>query len=135
MFAPVLTSENKGFYLSIVFYYISLGLIKFGFLLQYYPLVAVKNQRLMILITAAINAWSLVLVFVAIFNCRPVSGFWKMDEGAVCIPTLPMWYVNAGGNIITDIIIFALPIPVVWKLQMPRSQRLSLSAVFCLGFL
>lgn len=43
--------------------------------------------------------------------------------------------MNAAGNILTDLIIFSLPIPFVWKLNMPCSQRLSLLCVFCLGFL
>jgi hypothetical protein len=39
------------------------------------------------------------------------------------------------GNIATDLVIFALPIPVLWKLQLPNSQRYSLIAVFGFGFL
>lgn len=70
----------------------------------------------------------------SVFDCRPIEGFWKLNIPSVCVPSLPMWYVNAAGNIATDVIIFALPIPVVWKLQMPRTQRLSLVGVFCLGF-
>lgn len=75
------------------------------------------------------------LLLVQIFSCKPISGFWRTDIGAVCLPSLPVWYLNAAGNIVTDVIIFALPVPIVWKLQMPRSQRLSLIGVFCLGFL
>lgn len=89
----------------------------------------------MVFIIVTISVWSLVIVFIAIIPCRPVSGFWKTEIDAACIPTLPLWYINAAGNIITDIIIFALPIPVVWKLKMPRTERLSLIGVFCLGFL
>lgn len=89
----------------------------------------------MVIIITTISIWSLVLVFIAIIPCRPVSGFWRTDIDATCIPTLPLWYINAAGNIVTDIIIFALPIPVVWKLKMPPSERLSLIGVFCLGFL
>jgi hypothetical protein len=51
------------------------------------------------------------------------------------LPTPGFWYVNAGGNIITDVIIFALPIVPVWKLHLPLSQRLTLVAVFGLGLL
>lgn len=89
----------------------------------------------MFLITVGISAWSISLVIVQIFTCDPVSGFWRRDIESVCTPSLPLWYINAGGNILTDVILFALPIPIVWKLQMPRSQRLSLLGVFCLGFL
>lgn len=125
----------QGFYLSIVFYYVSLGFIKLGIILQYYHLVALKARKFMFLTAVAISAWSLSLLLVQIFTCNPISGFWKKDIEANCIPSLPLWYINAGGNILTDVILFALPIPIVWKLQMPRSQRLSLLGVFCLGFL
>lgn len=89
----------------------------------------------MIVMITGISAWSIALVFISIFNCIPIEGFWKKTTPAQCIPNLPLWYVNAGGNIITDVIIFALPIPIVWKLKMPGAQRLSLIAVFGLGFL
>lgn len=88
----------QSFYFSIVFYYVSLSLIKLGLLLQYYPLVAVKHRRLMVFITATISIWSTVVVFMAIAPCQPVSGFWKKDIASVCIPTLPLWYSNAAGN-------------------------------------
>lgn len=94
-----------------------------------------RNQKLMVFIIVIISVWSLALLFIAIAPCRPVSGFWKPDIKATCIPNLPLWYINAAGNIVTDIVIFALPIPVVWKLKMPRPERLSLIGVFCLGFL
>lgn len=116
----------------------------------------------MTILIAIICIWSAVVTFTAIFPCSPVRGFWDKNINAVCIPTLPLWYCNAAGNstfhdflaalsfpssfhkitnfdmrckVITDIIIFTLPIPVVWKLQMPRRERLSLCGVFCLGFL
>lgn len=121
--------------MSIIFYYISLGLIKLGIILQYYHLVALKSKKFMLLTMIGICAWSISLVLVQVFTCAPISGFWRKDIESSCIPSLPLWYINAGGNILTDVILFALPIPIVWKLQMPRSQRVSLLAVFCLGFL
>ncbi|KAG6364069.1 hypothetical protein INS49_009172 [Diaporthe citri] len=122
------------FYLSIVFYYCSLGSIKLALLLQYKSLVSVRSKTLILVVTILISAWSLSLIIVSVFNCSPVSGFWRHDIPSTCIPTLPLWYVNAAGNILTDLIIFSLPIPFVWKLDMPCSQRLSLLGVFCLGF-
>lgn len=122
------------FYLSILFYYCGLGSIKLALLLQYKSLVSVKSKTLILVVTILISAWSLSLILVSIFNCSPVSGFWRQDISSTCIPTLPLWYVNAAGNILTDLIIFSLPIPFVWKLNMPCSQRLSLLGVFCLGF-
>jgi hypothetical protein len=85
--------------------------------------------------TILIGMWSVAAVIININACSPVSGFWDQSIGAKCLPTPGLWYVMAGGNIITDVIIFALPIRVLWNLSLPLSQRYSLVGVFCLGFL
>ncbi|KAI7778955.1 hypothetical protein LA080_001472 [Diaporthe eres] len=79
-----------GFYLSIVFYYCSLGSIKLALLLQYKSLVSVKSKTLILVVTILISAWSLSLIIVSIFTCSPVSGFWRHDIPSTCIPTLPL---------------------------------------------
>ncbi len=43
--------------------------------------------------------------------------------------------VLSPGHVVTDIIIFALPIRLAWKLNLPRGQRLSLFGIFGFGFL
>ena len=40
---------------------------------------------------------------------------------------------NAIPNIITDVIILALPMGKVWHLQMSRGRRLAVSGMFLLG--
>jgi hypothetical protein len=121
--------------MSIIFYYAGLGAVKLAIMLQYLRVFAVKMRKITIWAMVIISGWSLSLVFVSIFTCHPVAGFWDKDIGATCIPNLPLWYINAGGNIITDAFIFILPLPVLWKLKLPKIQRLQLIGVFCLGFL
>ena len=44
--------------------------------------------------------------------------------------------ILAGGvNILTDIALIILPIPFIWKLQMPTPQKLALIGVFAFSFL
>lgn len=80
----------QSFYLSIVFYYCGLGTIKLALLLQYKSLVSVKSKKLILVVTILVSAWSLSLIIVSIFNCSPVSGFWRTDIPSTCIPTLPL---------------------------------------------
>lgn len=54
---------------------------------------------------------------------------------STCIDSLTIWYIAAGINITTDFIVFALPIPLINSLQLPRRQKILLIMVFGLGFL
>ncbi|CAK7209847.1 hypothetical protein SCUCBS95973_000580 [Sporothrix curviconia] len=132
--AEQITTYNMYFYLSIVFYYACLGTVKTAILLQYLRVFAVKMRKITLVALMLIGLWSTALVLVSVLACRPIRGFWDRTVAANCVPSLPQWYVNAAGNIATDVIIFTLPIPVLWRLNLPRSQRLSLIGIFCLGF-
>lgn len=44
-----------------------------------------------------------------------------------------IWFFNAAFNILTDIIILALPMPVLSSLRLPIKQKIGLMFVFALG--
>lgn len=111
-----------------------MGAIKTTFLLQYYRVFARPMVRNVIIAAGVvIGGWSTSQIFLAIFACTPVSAFWT-GEGT-CIDNLPAWYVNAAGNIITDLIVLILPLPVIKNLNLASHQKIILLGVFCLGFL
>jgi hypothetical protein len=114
---------------------VALGAIKLGILLQCYRIFSSKMRKIAVIVMVVSGMWATGLILVSIFTCHPIPAFWDQTiTPDYCIPNLPQWYINAAGNIATDLVIFALPIPVLWKLQLPRGQRLSLVAVFGLGF-
>ena len=82
-----------------------------------------------------VGGWSLSQLFVGIFSCIPISGYWDKTIDSTCISNYPQWYINAAGNIFTDLAIFFLPMPILRKLNLPKSQRLVLFGIFSLGFL
>lgn len=45
-----------------------------------------------------------------------------------------VWYVMAALNLVSDVVIFSMPLPVIKNLQLPRGQKVMLMGVFCLGF-
>ena len=69
--------------------------------------------------------------------CRPTSYFWSQwvdPAGGKCLINLTTFYLwNAFANMLTDIIILCVPLPIIWKLQMPRKQKLAISGIFLLG--
>ncbi|TDZ44949.1 hypothetical protein CTRI78_v009212 [Colletotrichum trifolii] len=124
------------FFVSIVFYNIALLSIKLSFLFQYYRIMAVPRMRRVYAVAiVVVGAWSTSQLLIAIFTCFPVEGFWDKTIQAKCIPSQPQWYVNAAGNIVSDVAVFTLPLPIFWHLSLPRKQKMLLMGIFSLGFL
>lgn len=126
----------QNFWASIVVYNISLAGIKLTFLLQYNRVLAAhKMQKVMWILGALIMTWAIAQIFLAIFPCMPAQKFWDTDIPGKCRPDQPFWYINAAGNIVTDLVILALPLPVLSALQLRKKQKYFLLGIFSLGFL
>lgn len=125
----------KNFYVSIFFYNTGLLVVKLTFLTQYYRVLVLKRFRTICVVAMlVVGAWGLSQVLVGLFICTPVAGFWDSSIEAKCVPTPLQWYINAAGNITSDVVIFVLPLPVLAHLSLPLAQRLSLVGIFSLGF-
>lgn len=72
--------------------------------------------------------------FIVGFSCVPLTAFLPSMIGK-CIYTLPVWYLTSCMNIVTDFMIFLIPVFPVLKLQMGSKQKGMLLGLFCLGFL
>lgn len=65
--------------------------------------------------------------------CRPMASFWDPNIQGRCLAWTPWWYVGAGTNLLTDVIICVLPFPMLWQLRLPRPQKYALMAIFSMG--
>lgn len=85
-------------------------------------------------VAGILTAWWLAVLLVTIFQCNPVQKAWSpyMTTG-YCIDSIRFYKAMIIPNIITDIIIFCLPVYEVKKLHLPRGQRVGLASVFLLG--
>lgn len=105
-------------------------------MLQYRRILAFGRMRTICTCTlVVVGAWCISQLLVAMFTCSPVDGFWDKTVPARCVPSHPWWEINAAGNIITDVAILTLPIPILAKLILPRPQKIALIGIFSLGFL
>ncbi|KAJ4393158.1 hypothetical protein N0V93_002365 [Gnomoniopsis smithogilvyi] len=131
----LLVSYLRNFWLSIVLYNLTLAMVKLTFLFQYYRVLAVHQMKRVIWVGGTIiMLWAISQLLVVIFNCTPVQKFWETDLDGTCIPNLPFWYINAAGNIVTDLAIFIMPLPVLNRLQLRKKQKYFLLGIFSLGF-
>jgi hypothetical protein len=85
------------------------------------------------LLLAAVAMYCTASILATIFQCRPIIRALDKDTPGTCIDTAKFWFANAGFSISTDIIILLLPMPLVWKLEVPIVQKVALMAVFAIG--
>ena len=77
---------------------------------------------------------ALVIVAVMITACVPLRKYWDPAIRGHCQPK-GVWWAMSGFNALSDLCIFVLPLPVIYRLQLPRQQKLSLVVVFTVGSL
>ncbi|KAK7698299.1 hypothetical protein SLS64_012664 [Diaporthe eres] len=79
--------------------------------------------------------YGIASVFATIFFCVPVSGFWNPSPTDKCISKQGLWLTHSAINIVTDVIIFLIPVPTVLKLNMNMRQKIAVIGVFCIGII
>lgn len=67
------------------------------------------------------------------FMCTPVEHFWNPSVGGTCMNPKIVYFTNAPFNILTDFVLLGFPLPILWKLQLPRRQRIGLVFLFAIG--
>jgi hypothetical protein len=81
------------------------------------------RMRLTIKITMGlIAAYYFAAEFATLFTCIPVPRSWDKKVKGHCFDSLTFIYVNAGANIIIDLLVVTLPFPVIYKLQRNRLE-------------
>ncbi|KAL0934006.1 uncharacterized protein CTRU02_210805 [Colletotrichum truncatum] len=76
-------------------------------------------------------------VFTFTFYCQPTAGFWDKSLKPRCWPLdlfIRLGVMNTALNIVTDVVLATLPIPLVWNLQMKRKVRLYVIGILSLGY-
>ncbi|KAH7135987.1 hypothetical protein B0J11DRAFT_425457 [Dendryphion nanum] len=139
MHINTLSQENmenslKAFWASLTVYNLSLGLTKTSILLQYQRVFFTKTFQIVCWITmAVVGVYSVWTVFGNMFACVPIRAFWTHETPARCISLFPMWFTNAALNIVTDLAIIILPMPVIRSLNLARRQKQALIGIFAVG--
>lgn len=98
--------------------------------------VCVINQLIFaVIISVSCIPVSLLFLFVLRdSNQLQVAKQWNSSIKGTCIDVIPFYFALAGTSIGLDLIIIALPLPVLWRLQLRLKQKLILAALFALGF-
>lgn len=122
---------------SDILYPIVIFLIKTSLLLFYYRLIdwfPLKLATILTLVVVTIN--SLCMIFIWIFHCNPPI-YWTGDLYITAECNSKLWKkseVLCGGiNIATDIVIWLIPLPMVWKITQSTRERILSFVTFGVG--
>ncbi len=114
-----------------------LALVKASILLFLLRLFGQKRGvRRYILWTGAANAGHMVAnLTVIVFQCTPVEKAWDFAVPGTCIDRRVFFTTSSAFNILTDLMILALPLRIFTNLKIPRRTKFALMFLFLLGFM
>ncbi|OAL38691.1 hypothetical protein AYO20_01897 [Fonsecaea nubica] len=139
------TVADDGLFIQKIFFVTTSGLwlclwcVKFSLMAVY--------KKLMKALPHKIRLWWAVVIFCVVvlagaitssmLSCSSMKAWFT--AGACSTPrdvkaaSISLWYAYAV-DIVTDLMIMLLPLDLIWNLKMPRTQKASIGALFCLGF-
>lgn len=128
----------KFLFMAEVTYGFSCTLVKLSVLAFYLRVFPTRTIRLTsaVLVVASIS-WTIAVQVVHVIQCRPLKAFWYQDLQLLpetrCINIILFLLGNSIANCVIDLCTIVMPVQEVLKLQMSRSRKISVCAIFLLG--
>ena len=118
---------------------LAFGIIKLSVILLYRRLFVGRlfNRHSLAPFTL-ISLWSLSFFFTTAFQCGTRIEYWWTSQVTIrrfCVDTNALNLGFSISDVVTDLMVLATPLPIIWKLQMSTSQKLELMSIFILGLL
>ncbi|KAF2497887.1 hypothetical protein BU16DRAFT_559613 [Lophium mytilinum] len=87
------------------------------------------------IIGVVVVLWALSVIICGFLLCRPFAFNWDQTiPNGHCGNQILSYELTGAFNICTDVIVLALPLPLIWNLQMKRANKIGLLGVFTVGF-
>ena len=76
-------------------------------------------------------------LLIEVIDCtpRPEESWIVAQESKRCEQDKTLGYVMAAFNVLSDFYLLAIPLPIIWKLQLALRRKIGISIVFMTGFL
>lgn len=79
-------------------------------------------------------AFGITFFFVFLTHCIPISQQWNPVPGGWCRSETVNELTSISINLVIDTAIVLLPMPWLWRLQMPFSKKVLVTVMFSFGF-
>ncbi|KAL7951348.1 putative PTH11-typeG-protein-coupled receptor [Trichoderma barbatum] len=129
-----LNTALRWFFIAQTPYKVTVCLNKVAAILLYQRIFVTKKfQIAAYTVMGVVVAWSIGGVGATIFQCVPITGAWNKSVDAKCINSDIFWVAYAVMNILTDVMVLALPIAPIMQLQLSPRNKVMLCAIFLMG--
>lgn len=117
-------------------YWATISLSKLAICIFYRILFPQKSVFIILCLVAGILIFTAVVSFtVGLAACRPFEAQWAATavQAEKCINKEKLYVWSTFPNIVTDVVLLVLPLPIIWKLHTSRQLKIALSGTFLLG--
>ncbi|KAI4098299.1 MAG: hypothetical protein L6R37_006559 [Teloschistes peruensis] len=118
-------------------FHTSTALAKYAILAFYYRIFDLRFFRRLLLWAGLLcMAYMTAVDLTILFECQPIHAAWDQAIGfkpSHCINAERFNIASGSVNIGLNAIVFALPIPLLWRLRVPIRQHIILTAIFTLA--
>ncbi|KAI8938844.1 hypothetical protein NX059_004707 [Plenodomus lindquistii] len=130
--------NNLPFIMQITFaftliYIWALAALKLSQLALYLRVFALELRWHVYIVGSIVIVWAIVFNFLFLFLCDPISQQWSVVRVGHCMDQILLLKMLILTNMITDVLIVALPVRCVWRLQMRKTEKFAVLACFGLG--
>jgi hypothetical protein len=129
---------EQQFYFAEVLYAALMPITKVSilfFYLRIFPGITFRRITWFLIVACLLS--TIIFICVNVFQCTPISHFWKQWDGEPgrCIgPSGPAWAVSVFG-IVVDILMLSLPLNEIRQLNLHWRKKLSVGLMFSVGCL
>ncbi|KAL6716814.1 hypothetical protein ACLMJK_004726 [Lecanora helva] len=126
-------------YIFVVLITAVFGALKISILFLYLRMTPERAHHVICYIFMGVVACHFTAAFFGgIFQCRPIPDYWQVGnplQNPHCFDILAFDTFNSAWSVTEDIILWALPIPVVWKLKVPLNRKSGLYMLIAISFI
>lgn len=117
-------------------YCVTISLPKLAICVLYRTLFPQRSVLIILWITGSIMVGTCVASLIAdLAACKPFTANWASIEtqNTVCINKENLYIWGTFPNIVTDVVLLAVPLPIIWRLHTSTQLKVGLSVTFICG--
>lgn len=93
-------------------------------------------HRISYVIMVLLASYGVAFAITSLAACRPFAFTWdKIHQNGACINTSRFYMSQTISGFIFDVIVVALPMPMLWGLQVKLQRKIALTSIFGVGIL